>query len=54
MFSIISENIEIEKDGRGTPDPSTFPRTIQVDYVRVWDTKGKVIFDDEFNDLKKS
>ena len=53
MFPIISEEIEIEKDGRGAPDLSTFPQTIQVDYVRVWDTKGKLIFDDEFNDLKR-
>jgi beta-glucanase (GH16 family) len=51
MFPIISE--EIEKDAGGTPDPSAFPQTIQVDYVRVWDTKGKMVFDDEFNDLKK-
>jgi hypothetical protein len=54
MFPIISEEIEIEKDGRGTPDPSTFPKTIQVDYARVWNTKGKVIFDDDFDDLKKN
>jgi len=53
MFPIVSEEVEIEKDGRGTPDPSTFPQTIQVDYVRVRDPNGKLIFDDEFNDLKK-
>jgi hypothetical protein len=50
MFPIISE--EIEKDAGGAPDPSTFPQFIQVDYVRVWDAKGKKIFDDEFDDLK--
>ena len=38
----------------GKPDPSTFPQTIQVDYVRVWDTKGKILFDDEFNDRRKN
>ena len=53
MFPIISEEVEIEKDGRGAPDPSTYPQTIQVDYVRVWDAKGKMIFDDEFDDLKR-
>lgn len=53
MFPIISEEVEIEKDGRGTPDPAKFPQTIQVDWVRVWDPKGKLIFDDEFGDLKK-
>jgi len=54
MFPIISEEVEIEKDGRGAPDPATFPQTIKVDYVRVWDTKGKMIFDDEFDDLERN
>ncbi len=51
MFPIISE--EIENDAGGAPDPKTFPQTIKVDYVRVWDAKGKKIFDDEFGALKK-
>lgn len=51
MFPIISE--EIEKAAGGTPNPSTFPQTIQVDYVRVWDAKGKMIFDDEFSGLNR-
>jgi beta-glucanase (GH16 family) len=50
MFPILSE--EIENNSGGTPDPSTFPQTIQVDYVRVWNRKGRLIFDDEFNGLK--
>jgi len=51
MFPIISE--EVEKDEGGIPDGSLFPQTVQVDWVRVWDAKGKLVFDDEFNDLKK-
>jgi len=46
MFPIIST--EFEDGSGGRPDPAAFPQTIQVDYVRVWDAGGKLIFSDEF------
>jgi hypothetical protein len=46
MFPIIST--EFEDGAGGRPDPAAFPQTIQVDYVRVWDVSGKLIFSDEF------
>ena len=46
MFPIIS--MEFEDGAGGVPDPAAFPQTIQVDYVRVWDAGGKLIFSDEF------
>ncbi len=46
MFPIVST--EFENDAAGAPDPAAFPQTIQVDYVRVWDASGKLIFSDEF------
>jgi len=42
-----------EKAAGGTPDLSAFPQKIQVDCARVWNAKGKLVFDDEFNDSKK-
>jgi beta-glucanase (GH16 family) len=47
MFPIIST--EFEDRSGGVPDPSAFPQTIQVDYVRVWDPAGHLIFRDEFD-----
>jgi beta-glucanase (GH16 family) len=46
MFPIIST--EFEDGSGGKPNPAAFPQTIQVDYVRVWNAKAKLIFDDEF------
>ena len=48
MFPIIST--EFEDRSGGVPDPGAFPQTIQVDYVRVWDRSGKLIFSDDFDD----
>jgi beta-glucanase (GH16 family) len=45
MFPIIS--MEVEPTG-GVGDPATFPQTIRVDYVRVWNPSGKLLFSDEF------
>ena len=48
QFPIIS--MEFEDPSGGVPDPSKFPQTIQVDYVRAWNSSGDLIFSDEFND----
>ena len=47
MYPIIS--MEVEASSGGVGDPASFPQTIQVDYVRVWDSSGKLIFSDEFD-----
>jgi beta-glucanase (GH16 family) len=49
MFPIISTAFEADSSG-GVPDPRAFPQTIQVDYVRVWDASGRLIFSDDFDD----
>ena len=46
MFPIVST--EFEDGSGGVPNPAAFPQTIQVDYVRVWNAAGKLIFSDEF------
>jgi len=48
QFPIIST--EFENGSGGVPDPTKFPQTIQVDYVRAWNTAGALIFSDEFDD----
>lgn len=48
MFPIIST--EFEDDAGGVPDPKAFPQTIEVDYVRAWDSAGKPIFTEDFDD----
>jgi beta-glucanase (GH16 family) len=50
QFPIIS--MEFEDPSGGVPDPSKFPQTIQVDYVRAWNSSGDLIFSDEFNDAR--
>jgi hypothetical protein len=47
QFPIIST--EFENASGGVPDPATFPQTIQVDYVRVWNSSGNLIFNDDFD-----
>lgn len=46
MFPIIST--EFEDASGGKPNPADFPQTIQVDYVKVWNANGKLIFSDGF------
>ena len=48
MFPIIST--EFEDSAGGVPDPAAFPQAIQVDYVRVWDPSGNLVFSDVFDD----
>jgi hypothetical protein len=47
MYPIIGMDVEASSGGVG--DPATFPQTIQVDYIRVWDSSGKLIFSGEFD-----
>jgi beta-glucanase (GH16 family) len=47
MYPIIS--MEVEATSGGVGDPAAFPQMIQVDYVRVWNSSGKLIFSDEFD-----